>query len=70
MREWMFVRIPLDGQFVSAPVNELGVRQNLNYLSRWCCEGKQEIFTFKLNDRAFYSYPILLTCGLHVYLKY
>lgn len=70
MREWMFVRIPLDGQFVSAPVNELGVRQNLNYLSRWCCESKQEIFTLKLNDRAFYSYPMLLTCGLHVHLKY
>lgn len=59
MGEQMSVSIPLDGQFVIGSVNELGVRQNRNYLNHWCCESKEEIFTFKLNESTFYTHHLL-----------
>lgn len=62
MGEKIYVSIPLDGQFAAGSVNELGVRQNLNYLNHRCCENKQEIFIFKLNESTFYTHPTTVLC--------
>lgn len=40
MEEKIYVSVPLDVQFLAGSVNELEVRQNLNYSTHWCCENK------------------------------
>lgn len=59
----MYVTVPL---FVAGgSVNELGVRQNLNYLSHWCCESKQVIHSNC--TRAYFKH--IAKVWLYVYLR-